>query len=300
MYKIKLAEDLYISRIVQGHMRLVSWNLSAQDLLAFTEQILESGISTFDHADIYGNYRCERLFGDALKLKKSLRKDIQLITKCGIKLISDQFPARKLKHYDYGFDHIVSSVDQSLQNLGTDYIDLLLLHRPAPFFNPEEVARAFSHLHREGKVLHFGVSNFNPLQFDMLSSYTDEPLVTNQVEISPYCLEQFENGNIDYFLKEGIKPMAWSPLAHGQLMNPTEEKGERIVRALKEVAEELQVNTLDKIIYSWLLKHPATIIPVVGTGNIEHIKQVVEALHTDMSTEQWYKIYTASTGRELP
>lgn len=300
MNKIKLTTELEVSRIVHGHWRLTSWNISGQELLKLTEQVIELGVTTFDHADIYGNYDCEKLFGDALRLNNGIRKNIEIITKCGIKLKSDEFPSRKLKSYDYSFDHIVSSVDNSLKNLGTDYLDLLLLHRPAPFFDPEEVARAFSHLKRVGKVLHFGVSNFNPLQFEMLNSYTDEKLATNQVEMSPYCLEHFENGNIDYFLKEEIKPLAWSPLAGGKLINPQDEKGQRIHRALLEVAEELNIYPIDKIIYSWLLNHPASIIPIVGTGKIERIKYAVEALNIDMSLEQWYKIYNASTGTELP
>jgi len=298
--KIKLTRDLEFSRIVHGHMRLANWKLSNKELLKLTEQAFELGITTFDHADIYGDYGCEKLFGDVIKLKKGFRRDIKIITKCGIKLISDRFPARKLKCYDYSFDHVVSSIDNSLKNFGTDYIDLLLLHRPAPFFNPEEVAKAFSYLKRNGKVLHFGVSNFKPLQFEMLNSYTDENLVTNQVEISPYCLEHFENGNIDYFLKEKIKPMAWSPLAKGKLINPRDEKGQRIHDKLLEVAEELDVNSIDKIIYSWLLNHPASIIPIVGTSKIERIKHAVDALNIDMTLEQWYKIYAASTGTELP
>jgi predicted oxidoreductase len=300
MNRIKLTTDLEFSRIVHGHWRLLEWKISDQELLTLTEQAIESGVTTFDHADIYGNYCCEKLFGDALSLKKSLRKEIEIITKCGIKLKSDKFPDRELKTYDYSFDHIVSSVNNSLKNLGTEYIDLLLLHRPAPFFNPEDVAKAFSALKEQGKVLHFGVSNFNPMQFEMLNSYTDEKLVTNQVEISPYCLEHFDNGNIDYFLKENVKPLAWSPLAGGRLMNPHDEKGQKIYQVLSEVAQALNVNTLDKIIYSWLLKHPASIIPIAGTGKIERIKNAVEALNIDMSPEQWYKIYTASTGKDLP
>ena len=300
MNRIKLTEDLEFSRIVHGHWRLADWKMSNLELLKLTEQTIELGVTTFDHADIYGDYQCEKLFGDAIILKKGLRKEIEIVTKCGIKLISEKFPARKLKYYDYSFEHIVSSVNNSLKNLRTDYIDLLLLHRPAPFFNPETVARAFSELKKTGKVLHFGVSNFNPLQYEMLNTFTDEKLVTNQVEISPFCLEHFENGNIDYFLKEKIKPMAWSPLAGGRLMNPQEEKGQRIGRALSEVAEELNVSELDKIIYCWILKHPASIIPIAGTSNIEHIKNAVEAGNIDMSLEQWYKIYTASMGKDLP
>jgi predicted oxidoreductase len=297
---LTLAKGLDLSRIVHGHWRLADWKLSDQELLRLTEQAIELGVNTFDHADIYGNYSCEKLFGDALSLKKTLRSGIRIITKCGIKLASDKFPSRRLKVYDYSYDHIVSSADNSLRNFGTDYIDLLLLHRPAPFFRPEEAAKAFTDLKRNGKVLHFGVSNFTPLQFEMLNSCTDEKLVTNQVEISPWCLDHFENGNIDFFLKEKILPMAWSPLAGGRLLSPQDEKGHRVLRALTEIARELNVDAVEKVIYSWIMAHPACIMPVVGTGKIGRIKFAVEALNTDLSLEQWYLIYNASTGTSLP
>ncbi|MFZ4523523.1 MAG: aldo/keto reductase [Bacteroidales bacterium] len=300
MERIKLSKDLELSRIVHGHWRLAEWRFTDQELLTLTEQAIESGVTTFDHADIYGNYTCEKLFGNAIALKRGIRKEIEIVTKCGIKLVSGQYPERKLKIYDYGFEHIVSSVENSLNNLRTDYIDLLLLHRPAPFFHPETVAKAFSVLKKQGKVLHFGVSNFNPGQFEMLNSYTDEPLVTNQVELSPYCLEHFDNGNIDLFIKGKIKPMAWSPLAGGRLMNPQDDKGYRIRQALSEVAEELQIDAYDKLIYSWLLNHPASIIPIAGTRHIERIRIAAEAASVDMTLEHWYKIYNASTGRDLP
>jgi len=300
MNKIKLASSLEISRIVQGHWRLADWNLKNQELLKLTQQTIELGVSTFDHADIYGNYSCEKLFGDAISLHKGLRKDLQIITKCGIKLISDKFPARKMKSYDYSFNHIISSVENSLKNFRTDYIDVLLLHRPSPFFNPEEVAKAFSHLKQQGKVLNFGVSNFNSQQFKMLSTYVEEPLITNQVEISPYCLEHFENGNIDYFLTKKIKPMAWSPLAGGNILNPTTKKGQRLLNTLKDVANELSINSIDTLIYSWLLNHPAAIIPIVGTSNVERVKNAVNALKVEMNSELWLKIYVASLGENLP
>jgi predicted oxidoreductase len=134
----------------------------------------------------------------------------------------------------------------------------------------------------------------------MLNSYLDYPLVTNQVEISPFCLESFENGNTDFFLKNRIKPMAWSPLAGGEILNPKSKKAYRIFKRLTEVTNELEVDSVDKIIYSWLLKHPAGIIPIIGTGKLSRIKNAVDALNIEMSLEQWYKIYNASKGEELP
>lgn len=160
MQYIKLAEDLKFSRIIHGLWRLADWNLSTNDTQTLIEQCLDRGITTFDHADIYGNYSCEKLFGQALAQKPSLRESMQLVTKCGIKLTSDKYPERKINFYDTSKEHIINSANQSLKNLNTDYIDVLLLHRPDPFMDPQEVADAFIQLKEEGKVRYFGVSNF--------------------------------------------------------------------------------------------------------------------------------------------
>lgn len=298
--KIQLAKNLSLSRVVHGEMRLLEWDLSNQELLGFIQRCIEIGVTTFDHADIYGDYGCEKKFGDALKLESSLRNKIEIITKCGIKKLSDKFPSRVIGHYDYSYSHIVESAETSLKNLNTDHVDVFLLHRPAPFFNPEEVAKAFNELHRSGKVLYFGVSNFTPIQFQSLQSHLDQRLVTNQVEISPYNLEHFDNGNIDFFLKEGIKPMAWSPLAGGSLFNPQDEKAHRLVSTLKEIAEELGLEHIDSVIYAWLLNHPIQILPIVGSGKFERIKTAVDALQINMNLEQWYKIWVASKGHRVP
>ena len=300
MHKTNLTHDFALSRIVHGQMWLAKWGLTGRSLPGFLEELIDLGVTTFDHADIYGNYTCEAMLGDVLALNKGLRDKIQLITKCGIKLVSDKFPGRKVKIYDYSYDYIIASVNNSLKNFRTDRIDLLLLHRPAPFFDPSEAARAFADLKQQGKVLHFGVSNFTPVQFEMFQAHTNEIIVTNQVEISPYCLEHFENGNVDFFLKEKIKHMAWSPLAGGKLLNPEDRKGTRVLRVLKEIAEELNVSPVDKVIYAWLMKHPAGFIPVVGSGKIERVKYAVEALSIDMSLEQWYRVFICARGRELP
>jgi predicted oxidoreductase len=300
MKKTELTPDLHLSRIIHGHWRMAEWGMSTKELLGLTRECIGLGITSFDHADIYGNYSCENIFGKVLATDKSLREDIQLISKCGIKLLSDKFPERKIKHYDYSADYIIASAEQTLSNFNTDYLDLLLLHRPAPFFDPEEVAKAFSRLKQSGKVRHFGVSNFNPQQFEMLEEYVEQPLVTNQVEISPVCLEHFDNGNIDYLIKRKIQPMAWSPLGGGKLMNPENEKEHRLHNTLKKIASELKVDSIDKVIYSWLLKHPAQIMPIIGTGKIDRIKNAVESMEISMTLEQWYRIYTASRGEDVP
>lgn len=300
MNKIKLSENVTISRLVHGLWRLPDWKLSTKELGSLIEQCIDSGITTFDHADIYGNHTCEDLFGKAFTQTKINRDSIQLISKCGIKLATDKFPKRQLKHYDYSAEYIIKSAEDSLSFLKTDYLDVLLLHRPSPFFNPNEVAEAFTHLQKSGKVLQFGVSNFTPQQFSTLESYLENKLVTNQVEISPLCLEHFNNENMDFCLEKRILPMAWSPLAGGKLFSPKTEQELCLYNCLKEIATEIDTISIDKIIYAWLLKHPAMIIPIVGSGKIKHIQNAVESLNIQLTLEQWFKIYTASTGKNVP
>ena len=300
MEKVKLVEGLEFSRIIHGQMRILDWNMSTQELLKFTEQIMELGIDTFDNADIYGNYSCEDLVGKALALKPGLREKMTIVTKCGIKILSNKFPNQKIQYYDYSFEYIIQEAENSLKNLRTDYIDVLLLHRPSDILNPEDVAKAFGKLRKEGKVHYFGVSNFLSHDVSMLQSYLDEKLVTNQIEISPYRIIHFENGNMNYCLEKRLKPMAYCPMADGRLVVPTDEKSERIVKVLNEVAEELNVDGIDKVIYSWLFMHPSKIMPINGSGKIDRIKRTVDALNVKMSIEQWSRIFVASRGVVLP
>ena len=300
MIQVKLSQDLHMSRIAQGLWRLDQWDVSDRQLLKQVEEALEMGVTTFDHADIYGDHTCEQLFGRIFSLKPDLRKRMQLVTKCGIKLLSSKYPQRKLKHYDTGYDHIIGSAEQSLENLRTDYIDLLLIHRPDPLMDPASTARAFEKLAKDGKVLHFGVSNFTPMQYQMLNSYYPGELVTNQLEISPYQLEHFENGNLEFMMKERIRPMGWSPLAGGDLYQPENQKGIRVKKKLEEMARHLGVDGIDKVIYAWILHHPAGILPVVGTGKTARLKRAVDALKIPMTREQWFEIYVASLGHDVP
>ena len=298
--RISLNKDLEISRLVLGMWRLLDWNKTDQELLSFIKESMELGVTTFDHADIYGNHECEGAFGKALKLEPSLRDQMEIVTKCGIKLQTDKFPDRKVKYYDYSSSYIIQQAEESLKNLETDHIDVLLLHRPSPFFNPEEVAAAFDQLLSSGKVRHFGVSNFLPEQLQSLQNYLDIPLVTNQIEISPYCLEHFENQNIDYLIGKKIAPMAWSPLAGGELFNPKTDKGKRVHAVLQNITNDLDNISLDQVILQWLLMHPSRIIPVLGTGKIDRVQSAVKAMQVKLTLEQWFEIYIAAAGQELP
>jgi predicted oxidoreductase len=299
MKRVKLSNQLELSPIVHGMWRLADWKMSTEELLYFVEQAVEMGVTTFDNADIYGGYRCEELFGKIFKIKPSLRDEIELVTKCGINLVSDKFPKRKVKHYDSSYKHIIESANSSLSLLNTDHIDLLLLHRPDPLINPEEVAKAFYELQKSGKVIHFGVSNYTPMQFEMLQKFLDVKLVTNQIEFSPYCLEHFENGNINFLLKEKILPMAWSPLGGGRLFYEMNEKSVRIKNKLEKIAIDLDVDEISKIAYAWILKHPVKALPIVGSGKIERLQQAVDAMKIELSREQWFDIFIASQGHEM-
>ncbi|WP_027415976.1 aldo/keto reductase [Aneurinibacillus terranovensis] len=300
MQRIRLDERVEFSRIIHGLWRAAEWKLTDQELLHIIEECLEMGVTTFDHADIYGDYSCQKIFGRALQLKPSLREKMEIITKCGIKLISPKHPEHKIKYYDTSKEHILRSVDNSLQELGTDYIDVLLIHRPDPFMDPEEVAETFSQLKAQGKVLSFGVSNFSSSQYEMLQSYVDVPLVTNQIEISVMHVDPFVDGSIDHCQMKKIPPLAWSPLAGGKIFKSEDEKAVRIQNVLKEIAGELDIDSIDVVMYAWLFVHPSTIIPIVGSGKLERIRNAVTALSVSLTRQQWFEIWQASTGRQVP
>lgn len=300
MEKIKLKDDLEFSRIVHGYWRLMDWNISNRDLVNLIEEVYDLGITTVDHADIYGNFCCEEKFGEALKLKKGLREKLQIVTKCGIKFPSENRPENKSHCYDTSKEHIIKSAERSLKNFNTDYLDVLLIHRVDALLNPEEVAEAFTKLNNEGKVRYFGVSNFLPAQFNMLNSYLDNKLITNQVEISPLCLNAFEDGTLDLMLEKRIKPMAWSPLAGGRLFRGNDERALRVQKVLNKIKEEVSAKDIDEVAYAWLLMHPSKIMPIVGSGKIERIKSAIRATDIKLTRDQWFEIYVASRGVDIP
>jgi len=299
--RIKISpEGPEFSRTAHGLWRLKDWDKSPIQIREMIHYCIELGITTFDHADIYGDYNCEKLFGAALAESSIRRADIQLVTKCGIKLVSKNRPETSIKHYDTSASHILDSVEDSLKNLRTDYIDLLLIHRPDPLMNAEEVGKAFSYLNESGKVLHFGVSNFLPSQFELLSSQMDLPLVTNQIEYSVLNTEAQDNGILDMCQRLRISPMAWSPLGGGTLFNEHTEQIVRLRQVLKNIADEFEVNSIDQVALAWILNHPAGFVVVLGTGKIDRIKRAVEAEKIKLSREQWFKIWRASVGCEVP
>jgi predicted oxidoreductase len=289
-----------VSRLVQGLWRLAQWNKSKRDIIGFVQGCLEQGITTFDHADIYGDYTCEECFGSALAESRIERSSLQLVTKCGIKLVSARRPQHRIKSYDTSCSHIIASVENSLRCLHTEYIDLLLIHRPDPFMDPREVNEAFVRLRQSGKVHHFGVSNFLPSQFELLASKLDVPLVTNQIEYSVLNLGAHADGSIDLCQKLEIRPMAWSPLGGGRLALDDSERTKCLRESLTKIGRKVGGASFDQVALAWILRHPAQFVPVLGTGNPAHVKKAVEALEIDLSAEQWFEIRRDSLGQDVP
>lgn len=289
-----------VSRLALGLWRLASWGLSDGEVLDLVHGSIDLGITTFDHADIYGDYAAEELFGRALALEPSLRHRLQLVTKCGIKVVSARRPAHRLKHYDTSREHIVASAESSLRLLNTDHLDLLLIHRPDPLLDADEVAEAIQALRVAGKVLHFGVSNFTPWQFDLLASRLPMPLVTNQVELSLLNMEVLGDGTVDQCQRLGISPMAWSPLAGGRLFRDDDARSLRVRRALEEVGRELGGAPAGQVALAWVLRHPARIVPLLGSGKLERIRSAAASAGLQLSREQWFTLWTASAGQEVP
>lgn len=284
-------QGIELSRIVAGAWR---WNnLTPAEILKLITSALEVGITTFDHADIYGNYSCEALFGDALKQQPALRNKIELVTKFGIKLLSDKRAAHHIKHYDTSKDHAIKSVENSLQALHTDRIDVLLIHRPDPLMNPTEVAETFTSLKQQGKVLHFGVSNFTTTQFELLQSYLSFPLVTNQIELSLYKHDALMNGSTDVLQKHRVRPMAWSPLGGGKFF-----ENEQVNAILKQLSEKYRVSAT-QVLLAWLLKHPAGICPVIGTTKAERIVESANTMSIELETQDWFVLLKAATGHDV-
>lgn len=286
----------HLSPIVAGAWRMAEWGMSVAQRVRWIEQCLDLGITSFDHADIYGHYTVEALFGEALAAQPSLRARLQLVSKCGIKLLCAQRPAHALKSYDTSQAHVLASVDASLQALRTDHLDLLLIHRPDALMDPDELADTFQGLRAAGKVLHFGVSNHSPSQVALLNRRV--PLVTNQIELSPLHLNALGDGTLDQCLDLGLRPMIWSPLAGGRLFSADDERSRRVREALEALAREYQVSVAT-IAYAWILRHPARPVPITGSQRREALHEAVAALDVRLSAEDWYRVWEASEGRPV-
>lgn len=298
MKKIKLSENLSLSQVVMGCMRIADSGLTEAELLRLVEECLDMGVTSIDHAPVYGGYTCEKIFGDAvLRKKPELREKMELITKAGI--VCPGHYGNKTIYYNSTKEEILKEMDESLEKLGTDHVDLLLIHRPDPLADPEETADALETVVKEGKALNVGVSNFMPSQIAMLQSYMSIPLVTNQMELSIKNTENFFNGVVDDALTRKMPLMAWSPLGGGDVFKGTDEKFVRLRTVLTAVAEQHQT-TMDAVMYAWLFTHPAKIAALTGTMNADRIRTAVHASDIQLSYDEWYQILEASRGFSVP
>jgi len=288
------------SRIIAGTMKWGTWG-SKFDAATYERMIkdcISMGVTTFDHADIYGDYTTEEEFGKVLKQQAGLRQQMQIISKCGIRKVSVNRPQNIIKSYNTSYNYILESVETSLENLGTDYLDCLLIHRPDPLLDADEVAKAFTVLKEQGKVLHFGVSNFKRWQVDLLTSRFK--LEVNQVECSLLHLDPFIDGTLDQCQQHKIIPMAWSPLGAGNifLLEDDDERNKRILAVASILAQKYN-SLADTILFSWLLTHPSGILPVLGTTKSDRLRNAVAATEIKLEREEWFMLWRASTGKEV-
>lgn len=277
-------------------MTLGVWGkqLNKKQIIDLIQHYIEQGITSFDHADIYGGYTTETDFGYAFAESDIQRDHIQLISKCGIQLLSDN-RENTVKHYNYDKDYIIKSAEASLKHLKTDYLDLLLLHRPSPLMEPDVIAEAVSILKKRGLIKEFGVSNFTPSQVELISKSV--AVSVNQIEFSLTQHTAMHNGSLDYMMTKNITPMAWSPL--GCVFREDTEQTRRIHIQLGELLDKYNA-TEDQLLLAWILKHPSQIHPVIGTTTKQRITEAVKAADIELELEDWFKILEASQGHEVP
>ena len=284
-----------LSPIIAGTMNWGVWdkNISTTEMVHLMNVCIENKITTFDHADIYGGYTTETAFGKAFSESKISRDKMQLISKCGIQLVSEN-RNNTIKHYNYSKDYIIWSVDNSLRNLQTDYLDVLLLHRPSPLMMADEIAEAVEKMKSEGKILDFGVSNFTAWQTELIRQKTE--INYNQVQFSATHHEAMLDGSFDYMQLHNIIPMSWNPL--GTVFREDIEQTRRLKKLLAKLVEKYHVGS-DTILLAWVLKHPAKVIPIAGTVNIARIQSLMKAKELELDQEDWFAIWTESMGNEV-
>ncbi|WP_250504385.1 aldo/keto reductase [Caballeronia sp. AZ7_KS35] len=292
-----LSAGVELSRVVAGMWRAMRWNMSRETLAAFIEECVALGVTSFDHADIYGGYEAETFFGDALALRPGLRSRMQLITKAGIMLVSPARPAHRVKHYDSSAAHVRESVERSLRALQSERVELFLLHRPDPLMDAEELALEMERLISEGKVGAFGVSNFMARDFDALHARI--PLATNQIELSPFMSAPLEDGTFSALQAARVTPMFWSPLGGGRLFDERDPVAARVRETLQAIQHERGVTSWVSIAYAWIFRLPSRPIAIAGTQRIDGMRDAVNALDIELTREEWYAIWEAARGREV-
>lgn len=303
MNRTALPNGNTLSAIAYGVWRLseapdssVSANLQRIDAC------LAQGISTFDHADIYGDYRCEALFGEAIKARPALREHIEIVTKTDIMLLSQQWPGTRVKHYDTSADHVRASVERSLQRIGVEVIDLLLIHRPDPLMDTTALGACLDALIDSGKLLGAGVSNFMPWDVDLLQSRMKHRLQVNQIELGLLHTAPFTNGQIAHAQQHRLPVMAWSPLGGGRLHSQANQPGTAAARLAPRLAELARASGVDAtaVAIAWLLHHPVGVMPVLGSNRLDRIEHFADALRVPMDRQTWFELYELANGHEVP
>jgi predicted oxidoreductase len=295
MQRVNITDELDFSRIVYGMWRVADdADTSIGNVTAKIKACLDQGITTFDQADIYGDYGAEAVLGAALQADSGLRKQMEIVTKCDIVAPCGKYADVPVKYYDTSADHITASVDASLRNMATDYIDMLLIHRPDPLMNHHETGSALDALVTSGKVGAVGVSNFKPWDWSLLQSAMTTPLATNQIEFSLGTHEAMTNGDLAFHQQGSHSVMAWSPLGGGGLMSDNSKLG----KALDAVANRFDTDRA-MIAVAWIMAHPAGILPVMGTNNLSRIATLSKAASINMDRITWFELYTAALGREV-
>lgn len=296
MERVELDIEMSLSRLIYGMWRLADDDHSVTHVRAKVDACLQQGITTFDQADIYGDYESEAVFGTVLKQAPDLRDQMEIISKCGIKLLSDKWPDTRVKHYDTSASHIIQSVENSLTHMHISHLDLLLIHRPDPFMNYEDTGPALDQLINSGKVKSVGVSNFKKSDWTSLQSCMEHQLVANQIEISLLESSAMRNGDLTDMTIDGMTPMAWSPLAGGALF---EDHHKALCTRLQALGHEQNVDAT-AVAIGWLLAHPAKILPVLGTNNIERIGTLSDAMKVQLDRQTWFELYELANGHEVP
>lgn len=283
-----------LSPIIAGTMNWGVWDkkLNTQEMIHLINICIENKITTFDHADIYGGYTTEAEFGKAFGESKISREKLQLISKCGIQLSNSR--DNKIKHYDYSKKYIIWSVENSLKNLKTDFLDVLLLHRPSPLMVADEIAEAVEKLKSDGKIVDFGLSNFTTSQTELIKSKTE--ISYNQIQFSATHHEPMLDGSLDYMQTHSIRPMSWNPL--GTVFREDSDQTRRLKKLLAQLVEKYGVGS-DTILLAWILKHPSKVFPVAGTVNIARIQALMKAVELNLDQQDWFAIWTESMGNEV-
>ncbi|HEY0670075.1 MAG TPA: aldo/keto reductase [Sphingobacteriaceae bacterium] len=295
MQKIYLSDSgPKVSPAIYGFYR---WNEEVKEpsktLSRIIDLCLELGINTFDHADSYGLYECEKLFGDIIAEKGIRREDIVLFTKCGLKAPHPGRPDIRVKHYDTSGKHILASIENSLRNLRTDYVDIFLLDHLDHISDIEETAVTLRNLKETGKVKNIGVANFSVFQHQLLASYLQLPIVTNHIEFNLLNIAALDNGQIDYIKQRYMRPLASAPLAAGRIANGTDGQAIRVRQKLEEIGAKYN-SDIEVIAVAWINKAGA--LPLIGTTNEQRIRNIVKAFNIDLENQDWYELYEAAGG----